>query len=40
MEDMTQVFEKCQEMEEKRLKFFKEMLFGIHKCLDLSSEPR
>lgn len=40
MEDMTQVFEKCQEMELKRLKFFKEMLFGIHKCLDLSQDPK
>ncbi|CAH1787194.1 unnamed protein product [Owenia fusiformis] len=39
MEDMTEVFDKCQEFEEKRLIFFKEMLFGIHKCLDISSNP-
>lgn len=39
-EDMTHVFEKCQEMENKRLKFFKEMLFGIHKCLDVSKDPK
>ncbi|XP_012536362.1 protein kinase C and casein kinase substrate in neurons protein 1 isoform X2 [Monomorium pharaonis] len=39
MEDMTQVFEKCQEMEAQRLQFFKEVLFGIHKCLNISQDP-
>ncbi|XP_039302067.1 protein kinase C and casein kinase substrate in neurons protein 1 isoform X4 [Solenopsis invicta] len=39
MEDMTQVFEKCQEMEAQRLQFFKEVLFGIHKCLNVSQDP-
>lgn len=39
MEDMTAVFEKCQEMEDKRLLFFKEMLFGVHECLNFSKEP-
>ncbi|XP_053973466.1 protein kinase C and casein kinase substrate in neurons protein 2 isoform X2 [Hylaeus volcanicus] len=39
MEDMTQVFEKCQEMEAQRLQFFKEVLFGIHKCLNISKDP-
>lgn len=39
MEDMTTVFEKCQEFEEKRLKFFKEMLFSIHGCLNISNMP-
>ncbi|RWS10451.1 hypothetical protein B4U79_11057 [Dinothrombium tinctorium] len=39
MEDMTFVFEKCQEFEEKRLNFFKEMLFTIHRCLNLSADP-
>lgn len=39
MEDMTTVFEKCQEFEEKRLKFFKEMLFSIHSCLNISNMP-
>ncbi|ELT91899.1 hypothetical protein CAPTEDRAFT_20646 [Capitella teleta] len=36
MEDMTEVFNKSQEWEEKRLRFIKEMLYGIHSCLDLS----
>uniref|UniRef100_A0A1B6EDW3 Protein kinase C and casein kinase substrate in neurons protein 2 n=1 Tax=Clastoptera arizonana TaxID=38151 RepID=A0A1B6EDW3_9HEMI len=36
MEDMTVVFEKCQEMEAQRLQFFKETLFSIHKCLNIS----
>ncbi|XP_063992527.1 protein kinase C and casein kinase substrate in neurons protein 1 isoform X3 [Diachasmimorpha longicaudata] len=39
MEEMTQVFEKCQEMEAQRLQFFKEVLFGIHKCLNISQDP-
>ncbi|XP_043480389.1 protein kinase C and casein kinase substrate in neurons protein 1 isoform X2 [Leptopilina heterotoma] len=39
MEDMTQVFEKCQEMEAQRLQFFKDVLFGIHKCLNISQDP-
>lgn len=39
MEDMSQVFEKCQEMEAQRLRFFKEVLFGIHKCLNISQDP-
>lgn len=39
MEDMTQVFEKCQEMEATRLQFFKEVLFGLLKCLNISQDP-
>ncbi|XP_074108957.1 protein kinase C and casein kinase substrate in neurons protein Synd isoform X2 [Cotesia typhae] len=39
MEDMTQVYEKCQEMEAQRLQFFKDVLFGIHKCLNISQDP-
>lgn len=39
MEDMTVVFEKCQEFEERRLSFFKEMLFEIHGCLNISQNP-
>ena len=39
MEDMTVVFEKCQEFEEKRLNFVKEMLFAIHGCLNISNVP-
>ncbi|XP_075235224.1 protein kinase C and casein kinase substrate in neurons protein Synd isoform X2 [Lycorma delicatula] len=39
MEDMTVVFTKCQEMEAQRLQFFKEVLFSIHKCLNISQDP-
>lgn len=39
MEDMTVVFEKCQEMETDRLQFFKSTLFSIHKCLNISQDP-
>ncbi|GLV39942.1 Syndapin [Carabus blaptoides fortunei] len=39
MEDMTVVFSKCQEMEAQRLQFFKDILFGIHKCLNISQDP-
>lgn len=40
IEEMTFVFNECQEMERKRLMFFKQMLFGIHHCLDLSQDHR
>ncbi|XP_012159851.1 protein kinase C and casein kinase substrate in neurons protein 2 isoform X3 [Ceratitis capitata] len=36
IEDMTSVFEKCQAMERTRLIFFKDVLFNIHGCLDLT----
>lgn len=39
IEEMTQVFEKAQEGEQKRLQFFKEMLFATHKCLNISEDP-
>ncbi|XP_054261539.1 protein kinase C and casein kinase substrate in neurons protein 1 isoform X1 [Macrosteles quadrilineatus] len=39
MEDMSVVFDKCQEMEAQRLHFFKETLFSIHKCLNISQDP-
>lgn len=39
MEDMTVVFDKCQEFEERRLNFFKEVLFGISTCLNISTDP-
>ncbi|XP_066257202.1 protein kinase C and casein kinase substrate in neurons protein 1 isoform X3 [Euwallacea similis] len=39
MEDMTVVFDKCQEMEAQRLRFIKESLFDIHKHLNISQDP-
>jgi len=39
IEDMTSVFVKCQETEEVRLRFFKQVLFSIHKVLNLSDNP-
>lgn len=40
MEDMTSVFVKCQELEETRLRFFKNLLFSIHKTLNVSQDPK
>lgn len=40
IEDMTSVFTKCQETEEVRLRFFKEILFSIHKVVNLADNPR
>ncbi|PNF20811.1 Protein kinase C and casein kinase substrate in neurons protein 1 [Cryptotermes secundus] len=39
MEDMTVVFDKCQDMEAQRLQFFKDIMFNIHKCLNISQDP-
>ncbi|ODN01239.1 Protein kinase C and casein kinase substrate in neurons protein 2 [Orchesella cincta] len=39
IEDMRDVFDKCQEMEAKRLKFFKDAMFSIHKCINISEKP-
>lgn len=39
IEEMTAVFNKCQDFEEKRMKFFIETLFSIHRCLDISKMP-
>ncbi|XP_074037812.1 protein kinase C and casein kinase substrate in neurons protein Synd isoform X5 [Leptinotarsa decemlineata] len=39
MEDMTVVFDKCQEMEAQRLNFIKSSLFEIHKYLNISQDP-
>jgi len=38
-EDMTDVFERCQRKEAQRLQTFKDTLFQIHKCLNISSDP-
>lgn len=38
-DDMTEVFEKCQEFEEKRLVFFQDTFFSIHNCLNIASDP-
>jgi hypothetical protein len=40
IEDMTAVFNKCQESEEVRLRFFKDILFSIHKVLNIADNPR
>lgn len=40
IEDMSSVFVKCQEMEETRLRFFKKVLFSIHKTLNVAQDPR
>ena len=39
MEDMTDVFERCQRMEAQRLKSFKEILFMVQKSLNISNDP-
>ena len=39
MEDMTTVFDKCQDMEAQRLNFFKEILFQVHQSLNISGFP-
>lgn len=39
MEDMNEVFEKCQQMETQRLVFFKDVLFNIHKGVNISQDP-
>jgi len=36
IDDMTDVFVKTQDFEEKRLRFFKDVLIAIHGCLDIS----
>ncbi|NXU61208.1 PACN2 protein, partial [Horornis vulcanius] len=40
MENMEQVFEQCQQFEEKRLRFFREVLLEVQKHLDLSNVAR
>jgi len=38
-EDMTDVFDRCQRKEAQRLQTFKDTLFQIHKCLNISEDP-
>ncbi|RUS76254.1 hypothetical protein EGW08_015997 [Elysia chlorotica] len=40
IEDMSEVYSRCQEFEQKRIEFFKKTLFQLHACLDLSVESR
>jgi hypothetical protein len=40
IEDMSEVYKKCQEFEQRRIEFFKKTLFQLHTCLDLSVEPK
>lgn len=39
MEDMTDVFERCQRKEAQRLQTFKDTLFSIQKCLNIAEDP-
>lgn len=39
IEDMRDVFEKCQDMEKERLRFFKQQLARMHDCVDYSNSP-
>ncbi|XP_037070467.1 protein kinase C and casein kinase substrate in neurons protein 2-like isoform X2 [Pollicipes pollicipes] len=38
IEDMTYVFNKCQDREAERLVFFKDTMFSVHKCLDIAND--
>jgi|SRR6218665_427923 len=38
VEDMTEVYRRTQDFEEKRLKFFKKFLYDMHACLDLTQK--
>jgi len=40
VEDMTEVYNRTQEFEERRLKFFKKVLYDLHACLDLTQNKR
>jgi len=39
MEEMTNVFEECQRKEAQRLQEFKDILFGVQRCLNISEDP-
>ena len=36
---MTNVFEECQRKEAQRLQEFKDILFGVQRCLNISEDP-
>ena len=38
IEDMTQVFNKCQDREAERLVFFKDTMFILQECLNISAD--
>lgn len=38
VEDMTEVYRRTQDFEDKRLKFFKKFLYDVHACLDLTQK--
>ncbi|XP_041366171.1 protein kinase C and casein kinase substrate in neurons protein 2-like isoform X2 [Gigantopelta aegis] len=40
IEDMTEVYDKSQDYERKRIDFVKKTLYEIHSCLDLSVQPK
>jgi len=40
IEDMSEVFDKCQAFEKKRIEFVRKIMFDIHECLDLSEDLR
>lgn len=40
MENMEQVFEQWQQFEDKRIRFFRELLLEVKQHLDLSTNPR
>ena len=39
VDDMTEVFERTQIFEEKRLRFIKDLFVGVHGALDISKRP-
>jgi hypothetical protein len=39
LQDMTDVFERCQRKEAQRLQTFKDTLFSIQKCLNIAEDP-
>lgn len=40
IEDMTSAFDKCQEMEESRLHFFKKVFFSLQKTLNVTRDEK